>query len=56
VTYLLAPFSLPSWQWTEEVVDRLQNGVGKERLFLTAEDGTIELITDGESLWAGTRK
>ena len=35
----------------EEVVDRLEEAVGEEGVYVTAEDGTIEFITDGEKLW-----
>ncbi len=35
----------------DEVVDRLRQAVGEDRLFLTSEKGTIAFITDGEKLW-----
>ncbi len=39
---------------TEEVLEKLEKAVGRESIYLTAEDGTIEFISDGEKLWAGT--
>ena len=40
-------FGLPD----EEVIARLEVELGKENIYLTDEDGTIEFITDGERLW-----
>ncbi len=40
-------FGLPD----EEVIARLEEELGKENIYLTDEDGTIEFITDGERLW-----
>ena len=40
-------FSLPN----TEVVDRLTRRLGNDSVYLTAEDSTIEFITDGERLW-----
>ena len=37
-----------------EVVERLKRSVGADRVFLTARDGTVEYISDGESLWVKT--
>jgi len=34
-----------------EVISRLSKKLGKERIFLTLENGTIEFITDGIGLW-----
>jgi competence protein ComEC len=34
-----------------EVVERLVDRVGEDNIYRTDEDGTIELITDGEKLW-----
>jgi competence protein ComEC len=34
-----------------EVVERLIDRVGEDNVYRTDEDGTIELITDGERLW-----
>jgi competence protein ComEC len=34
-----------------EVVERLEEKLGQDRVYLTSEDGTIEFITDGERLW-----
>jgi competence protein ComEC len=41
------PFGHPS----AEVVERLEEKLGEDRVYLTSEDGTIEFITDGERLW-----
>ena len=38
------------------VVERLQNAVGKEMLFITAEQGTVEVTTDGDGLWVATQR
>ncbi len=38
----------------DEVVDRLRQAVGEDRLFLTSEDGSIAFITDGVKLWVET--
>ena len=37
-----------------DVVDRLQSAVGQGHLFSTARDGTVEYITDGDTLWVKT--
>jgi DNA internalization-related competence protein ComEC/Rec2 len=34
-----------------EVVERLVNKLGKDKVYRTDEQGTIEFITDGEKLW-----
>ncbi len=34
-----------------EVVGRLEEKLGKNKVYLTSENGTIEFITDGERLW-----
>ena len=34
-----------------EVVDRLAERLGSDRLYLTSTHGTIEFVTDGERLW-----
>jgi beta-lactamase superfamily II metal-dependent hydrolase len=41
------PFGHPS----PEVVERLVNKLGKDKIYRTDKDGTIEFITDGEGLW-----
>ncbi len=41
---------------TEEVLEKLESAVGEEGIYLTAEDGTIEFISDGKKLWVGTGK
>jgi hypothetical protein len=33
------------------VVDRLIDRLGEDNVYRTDEDGTIELITDGDKLW-----
>ena len=37
-----------------EVMARLESAVGAERVFLTARDGTVEYVSDGETLWVKT--
>ena len=37
-----------------DVMQRLESAVGAERVFLTARDGTVEYISDGETLWVKT--
>ena len=34
-----------------EVVGMLTDSLGEDKVYLTSEDGTIEFITDGETLW-----
>jgi len=34
-----------------EVLSRLEAVVGEERVYMTTEAGTIELVTDGKKLW-----
>jgi competence protein ComEC len=41
------PFGHPS----PEVLDRLTDRLGEENVYRTDQDGTIEFITDGETLW-----
>jgi len=41
------PFGHPS----PEVVEGLKEKLGEGKVYLTSENGTIELITDGERLW-----
>jgi competence protein ComEC len=41
------PFGHPS----PEVVERLGERLGEDNVYLTSENGTIEFITDGKSLW-----
>ena len=41
------PFGHPS----PEVAERLAERLGKDKVYLTSENGTIEFITDGERLW-----
>ncbi len=38
----------------EEVLEKLEKAVGREAVYLTAEDGTIEFISDGKKLWVET--
>jgi competence protein ComEC len=42
------PFGHPS----PEVVERLNGRLGEDNVYRTDEDGTIEFITDGETLRA----
>jgi len=46
------PFGHPG----SEVVERLINSVGEDNVYRTDEDGTVELITDGERLWISDNK
>ena len=41
------PFGHPS----DEVMDRLTERLGEDRIYLTSESGTITFTTDGERLW-----
>jgi competence protein ComEC len=41
------PFGHPN----PEVVERLSDRLGEDNVYRTDEDGTIEFITDGETLW-----
>ena len=41
---------------SEEVLERLELKLGKENVYRTDENGTIEFITDGERLWAKTER
>ena len=34
-----------------EVVERLTDKLGEDNVYRTDQDGTIEFITDGETLW-----
>jgi competence protein ComEC len=34
-----------------ELMERLKGEVGEENVYRTDENGTVELITDGERLW-----
>ncbi|TET13589.1 MAG: DNA internalization-related competence protein ComEC/Rec2 [Dehalococcoidia bacterium] len=46
------PFGHPS----PEVVERLGEMVGEDSVYLTSQQGTIELITDGKRLWVRTER
>ena len=37
-----------------DVMQRLESSIGAEQVFLTARDGTVEYVSDGESLWVKT--
>ena len=39
-----------------EVVQRLEEKLGKNKIYLTSENGTIEFITDGKQLWVNVEK
>jgi len=41
------PFGHPS----PEVLERLAEKLGEDKVYLTSGNGTIELITDGKRLW-----
>ena len=40
----------------EDVVERLREIVGEQGLYMTAERGTVEFISDGETLWVRTER
>ena len=40
----------------EDVVFRLQQRIMPERVLITAANGTVEFITDGERLWVETER
>ena len=44
------PFGHPSSEVLERLIDRL----GEDSVHRTDQDGTIEFITDGETLWVKT--
>lgn len=46
------PYHLPD----EEVRDRLEQSLGQDRVYLTSERGSIELISDGHELWLKTER
>jgi competence protein ComEC len=46
------PFGHPS----DEVVNRLKEKLGKDKVYLTSEHGTITFATDGERLWVKTER
>jgi competence protein ComEC len=39
-----------------DVLNRINAVVGRERLYLTSQDGTVEFLTDGTALWIATGK
>jgi len=39
-----------------EVVQRLEEKLGKNKIYLTSENGTTEFITDGKQLWVNVEK
>ena len=41
---------------SEDVVRRLREFVGKGGLYMTSEQGTVEFVTDGETLWVRTER
>ena len=41
---------------TSEVIERLEEKLGSEKIYRTDEQGTIEFITDGERLWVRVEK
>ena len=46
------PFGHPG----PEVVERLIDRLGEDNVYRIDEDGTVEFITDGESLWVSDNK
>jgi beta-lactamase superfamily II metal-dependent hydrolase len=44
------PFGHPSLEVLEILIDRL----GDDNVYRTDQDGTIEFVTDGETLWVKT--
>jgi len=46
------PFGHPG----QEVVKRLVGRLGKDKVYRTDEDGTVEFITDGEKLWVSVEE
>jgi beta-lactamase superfamily II metal-dependent hydrolase len=46
------PFGHPDSEVRGRLIDRL----GEDNVYQTDEDGTIEFITDGETLWVETDK
>jgi competence protein ComEC len=46
------PFGHPS----PEVMGRLEDRLGEDKVYRTDKDGTIEFITDGEKLWVEMEK
>ena len=46
------PFGHPS----PEVLERLTDRLGEDNVYRTDQDGTIEFITDGETLWVKAEK
>jgi len=41
---------------TPEVMERLEDRIGSEKIYRTDEQGTIEFTTDGERLWVRVEK
>ena len=39
-----------------EVLDRLEETLGQDRVYSTARNGAVELVTDGRSLWVKTAR
>ena len=39
-----------------DVVKRLEDKLGAENIFMTNDEGVIEFITDGESLWVKVKE
>ena len=40
----------------EDIVRRLREFVGEDGLYMTSERGTVEFVTDGETLWVRTER
>jgi len=41
---------------TPEVMERLEDRIGSEKIYRTDKQGTIEFTTDGERLWVKVEK
>ena len=39
-----------------EILERLREAIGEDAIFRTDRDGTVEFISDGESLWVKTER
>jgi len=46
------PYGHPS----DEVITRLTERLGEDRVYLTSESGTITFTTDGNRLWVETER
>ena len=51
VAVISAGVDSPHGHPNPEVMERLAEVVGEDKIYLTSEQGTIEFTTDGERLW-----